>query len=298
MPKKPIQPQQNVGSKPPKLNQPRKIKSVKSPVSVKKEQKRLNLIRKATSRSGLAKKLSPEALRFTAYSRNRRRVIAAVVASFSALVALVLATIFTPLLAVQKISVSGENRLSEKSILNAIQDQIGKPLPMVRADEIGQSLEAFPLIESFSVVSLPPHGLLIQITEREPICIVRTGGVDYLYDPAGIRIGKAGAKDKLPVVTVSGNPSQSEQFKAAIEVLLALPVELFPKVASLDAKSKDNVTMVLRGYAKQRVIWGDSSQSVLKSKALAALIANQKADVRVTYDVSSPNAPTENYSKF
>jgi len=297
LPKKPVQlpiaPSEKLAK-----TKPAKRKSAKLPAAVKKEQKRLSLVRKATSRKGLAKKLSPEALRFTAYSRNRRRVIIAVIASFSALIALVLATIFTPLLAVKKISVAGEVRLSEKSILNAIKDQMGKPLPMISSEEIGVSLKAFPLIESFSVVSLPPHGLLIQITERQPICIIRIGGVDYLYDPAGVRIGKATAKDRYPTVSVSGDPSKSEQYQAAVDVLLALPVELFPKVYSMDAKSKDNVTMVMRGYAKQRVIWGDSSQSVLKSKALSALIANQKANVRVTYDVSSPNAPTENYSKF
>ena len=78
-------------------------------------------------------------------------------------------------------------------------------------------------------------------------------------------------------------------------MLLALPVSLLPRVESIDAKSKDNVTMVLRGAAGQQIVWGDASDSVLKSKVLAALIKNHKKSDRVTFDVSSPQAPVVRY---
>jgi cell division protein FtsQ len=55
------------------------------------------------------------------------------------------------------------------------------------------------------------------------------------------------------------------------------------------------VRLQLRGYSAQLIIWGDSSQGTLKSKVLAALIANQKQSDRVTYDVSSPSAPVVRY---
>jgi cell division protein FtsQ len=37
---------------------------------------------------------------------------------------------------------------------------------------------------------------------------------------------------------------------------------------------------------------------VLKSKVLDALVANQKETDRVTFDVSSPNAPVVRYGNF
>ena len=247
------------------------------------------------AKSAVFDRLSPEAARFRAYSRRRRAILLSVVGSFMALVLLMLAAMFTPMLAVETIKVTGLNRLKEAQIQRALKDQLGTPLPMVSAEEVGKSLSPYTLIESFSITSRPPHTLQVAITERSPICVVNLGGVPYLFDPAGVRIGKASDKDQYPKLTINGNPSTSREFALAIDVLLALPVSLLPRVESIDAKSKDNVTMVLRGAAGQQIVWGDASDSVLKSKVLAALIKNHKKSDRVTFDVSSPQAPVVRY---
>lgn len=264
----------------------------------RRETKRLNLVRKSSSKRGLSAKLSAEAKRFTAYSRRRRAITITVVSAFSSLLLIVLATVVTPVLAVEKITISGTDRIKEESVQKALKSQIGKPLPTVNSAEIASLLEKFPLIESFAIVSLPPHGLKIQITERQPIVIIESGGVKYLYDPAGVRVGKATSKDKYPEMAIAGLPENSKNFAAAIDVLMALPASLLERLASIDAKSKDDVTMRLRGYSGQRIIWGDGSNSVLKSKVLAALIKNQKKNDMVTFDVSSPNAPAVRYGNF
>ena len=242
--------------------------------------------------------LTAEAKRFTQASRNRRIVVGTSLSAFGALLLLVLATIFTPLLAVEKIEVTGITRLKEKSIVNALISQIGKPLPTISSADVAKSLESFPLIESFSIISLPPHTLRIQIAERQPIGVIQISGTNYLYDPAGVRIGISNGSENLPMIAIEGSPEKSKQFKAAIDVLMALPANLLNRVAEINAKSKDDVTMRLRGYAGQRIIWGDGSDSVLKSRVLDALIANQKKTDRVTYDVSSPNAPVVRYGNF
>ncbi|MEY4436558.1 MAG: hypothetical protein RL100_22 [Actinomycetota bacterium] len=278
-------------AKPAKLARPTKLNKQTN----KREQKRLSRLRTRQKSSGLFQKLSPEARRFTAYSRRKKYAIGTVLISFGTLLLLVLATYVTPLLAVEKIEVAGINRLKEKSIVNALKSQIGKPLPQVSASEISDSLKPFVLIESFSVVSVPPHTLKIVIAERQPIGIINTSGTNYLYDPAGVKIGIATGSEKLPVISITGNPATSTTYRAAIDVLLALPAELLDRVAAIDAKSKDDVTLRLRGYAGQKIIWGDQSNSVLKSKVLDALIANQKKTDRVTFDVSSPNAPVVLY---
>ena len=242
--------------------------------------------------------LNAEAKRFTQASRNRRIVIGTSLSAFGALLLLVLATIFTPLLAVEKIEVTGITRLKEKSIVNALISQIGKPLPTINSADVAKSLNSFPLIESFSILSLPPHTLRIQIVERQPIGVIQISGTSYLYDPAGVRIGISNGSENLPLIAIEGPPEKSKQFKAAIDVLMALPANLLQRVAEINAKSKDDVTMRLRGYAGQIIIWGDGTDSVLKSRVLDALIANQKKTDRVTYDVSSPNAPVVRYGNF
>jgi cell division protein FtsQ len=266
--------------------------------ALKRESKRLLNIRKSEKRKGLFSRVSPEVKRFTAASRKRRIVLAISAASIGSLFLLVLATIFTPLLAVEKIEVGGIKRLKEKSIVNALTSQLGKPLPTVSAADVATSLKAFPLIESFSIISLPPHTLKIQIAERQPIGVITVSGTNYLYDPAGVRIGIATGSEKLPTIQITGLPEKSTQFRAAIEVLMALPADLLSRVSEINANSKDDVTLRLRGYSGQRIIWGDGSDSVLKSRVLDALIANQKKTDRVTFDVSSPNAPVVRYGNF
>lgn len=242
--------------------------------------------------------LTAEAKRFTQATRNRRIVVGTSLSAFGALLLLVLATIFTPLLAVEKIEVTGITRLKEKSIVNALVSQMGKPLPTINSADVAKSLESFPLIESFSIISLPPHTLRIEIAERQPIGVILISGTSYLYDPAGVRIGISNGSEDLPLIAIEGTPEKSKQFKAAIDVLMALPADLLQRVAEINAKSKDDVTMRLRGYAGQKIIWGDGTDSVLKSRVLDALISNQKKTDRVTYDVSSPNAPVVRYGNF
>lgn len=242
--------------------------------------------------------LSAEIRRFTIATRRRRIITFTMLGSFLSLFALLLATWFTPLLAIEKIEVTGLNRLKDKSVLSAVASLKGTPLTLLDENQIAQRLKAFPLIESFSVVSNPPHTLEIHIVERQPIAIVKVGGTSYLYDPAGVQIGVARSTDEYPVVDVNADPAKSDNYSAAIDVMLAMPVELMGQISSVNAVSPSNVQLSLRGSQYRRVIWGDSSQSVLKSKVLAALIKTTKKNRSVTFDVSSPTAPTVRYINF
>jgi cell division protein FtsQ len=164
--------------------------------------------------------------------------------------------------------------------------------------DVAQSLTEFDLIESFSATAVPPNGLSIRISERQAICIISSGGTRWLYDPAGVRIGKSTAKDVLPEIVISENPLNSQRFRNSIEVLMALPEDLLVEVKLIEARSKDDVQLSLRSSTDQRIIWGDSSDSVLKSKVLQALMRNHEKDSSVTFDVSSPNAPVVRFDNF
>jgi len=280
-------------------NKPAKnLKEKTSKRALNLESKRLGKLRKIQGKRGIFSRLSPEARRFTAYSRRRRITLLTIAASFGSLTLLVIATLVTPIMAVQSIQVEGIKLLKEDSVINALKNQIGKPLPLVNATNVAESLKPFSLIESFSLVSLPPHTLLVRVSERQPIGVVQVSGTNYLYDPAGVRISIATGKESLPKILIADAPEKSKEFQAAIEVLMALPANLLGRVSEINAKSKDDVALSLRGQSGQRIIWGDGSDSVLKSKVLEALIANQKSTDRVTYDVSSPNAPVVRYGNF
>ena len=217
------------------------------------------------------------------------------ISSVSLLLVFVLVAAFTPLLAVEKIQIKGNERIPTKLLASALEGQMGKPLPQVSLDGVSKDLENFTLIQSVSVVNLPPHTLQVRIVERQPICIIKSALGSFLYDPAGVRIASAKSSDEFPVVDAAGKPGASPEFRVAIKALLALPLSLYPRVANVSAPSMDSITFKLRGSAGQRVIWGDTSQSELKSRVLLALVKHQKKSDRVTYDVSSPKAPTVRY---
>ncbi len=261
------------------------------------ERERLLLVR-ASSRSSKRNSLRQVNREAKRFGRNRRRIRAfriATVSAFAALIVLVLASLFTPLLAVQKIEVSGLKRISSSEILAAVAPQIGVPLTMVSTDKIAAELANFKLIESFSTVALPPHTLQLRIIERQPVCIVTVAGVNHLYDVAGVELGQATAKDRYPVVSISGSPRNSKNYADAIQVLLSLPVELVHRVDVVEARSQDNVLIQLKGLAGQQIIWGDSSRSALKAKVLASLIKHVRRSQVATIDVSAPTAPVVRY---
>ena len=228
----------------------------------------------------------------------RRGLVISGVSSVLLLVLLVLATIFTPMMAIEKIDIVGLNRLKQSTVYASVKSLVGTPLTLVDEAQIQKRLANFSLIESFTTVSLPPHTLQLNIQERQPIGIVDIGATHYLYDPAGVQIGPTTNTGKYPRILLNGDPAHSASYREAVAVLMALPASLFPNVASIQATSVDDVRIHLRGVANKQILWGDSSNSVLKSKVLAALMANVKRNSSVVLDVSSPTAPTVRYGNF
>lgn len=235
---------------------------------------------------------SKEAKRFTKQSSFKKYFLRSMAASVALLLVLVLATMFTPLMAVEKISVSGNQKVSTKQILAKLKHRLGSPLPMISEADVAKDLEKFRVIESISLVSQPPNKLEVRVTERTAISIVIRGSARYLYDPAGVNLGPANGNELLPIILVNDDPKTSENYRQAIDVVIALPAQLLKRVAYVQAKSRDNVTMQLRGAATQTIIWGDSSNSILKSRVLKALLLKTPPSIRATFDVSAPLTPS------
>jgi cell division protein FtsQ len=233
-----------------------------------------------------------EARRFTKESQVKKIFIRSLLAALVALILLVLATMFTPIMAINKISVTGTEKVSEKQIQAALKKYIGTPLPMINGSSVANDLAKFKLIESISLVSKPPYELQVRIVERTPISVVVQDGVGFLYDPSGVRVGVATGGEKLPTIIITGDPKSSKNYKQAIDVLLSLPSTLLDRVAYIQARTRDNVTMQLRGNAVQTIIWGDSTQSALKSRVLKVLLFKTPARIPATFDVSSPLTPS------
>lgn len=281
-----MQPPKNRYSQTPNRNT--KKPAVKPVKAQKAKPKRISNLADLAQR----RKANKETRRFTKESRVRKAFLRSIAFSLVGLVFLVLATMFTPLLSIDKITVTGTSKVSNKQVLAILKNRIGTPLPMISEASVAEDLAQFKLIESISLISKPPHALEVRITERTPISLVVRGGTRFLYDPAGVNLGVASGYELLPTIIVKDDPKSSKSYAQAIDVLLALPAQLLKRVAYIQAKTRDNVTLQLRGNSAQTIIWGDSSQSILKSKVLKTLLVKTSTRGRATFDVSSPLNPS------
>lgn len=231
--------------------------------------------------------LRAEVRRFTA--RQRRRRLTWIIAG-SAVLLLVLGTLgaaYSPLFAVQKISVVGTSALDAATVESALAGQLGTPLPLVDSSAVKAALVTFPLVESYSLEARPPHELVVRIVERTPIGSIQTPAGFTLVDAAGVALSTSPqSAPGHPVLTVSGGLG-SPAFAAVGTVFRALPADIRAQVTAIGATSPNDVTLTL-GSGGTSVVWGNADDSPLKAKNLAAIMAARPG--ASSYDVSSPSA--------
>lgn len=212
------------------------------------------------------------------------------------LTAIVLASYLTPLFAIQNIVVTGAERVDASVIQKRLEPLLGRPLPTVNEAELTEILSEYSLIETFTFQAQPPSTLRIKLRERQPVVVLSRGGQNYLYDAAGVQIAQSSETKLYPFLVLIGDPANNPRFAAAIDLLLALPLETYGQIFSIEMTPQLTARLVLR-QSNTVVLWGDSGQSLFKSEVLFSLIETGVED-GVLIDVSSPNAPVVTYPDF
>lgn len=235
------------------------------------------------------KALRAEVRRFTVRQRRRRSLWLGVAAS---LVLLALATVgaaYSPLFAVQRISVVGAQQLDAGEISDALSAQLGTPLPLVDESAVKAELVGFPLIETYAIEARPPHELVVRIVERTPIGLIETRAGYTLVDAAGVALSTTATPSAgTPVLTITGGVD-SDAFTAAGQVMRSLPDAIRAQVTAVAASTPDDVTLTLGGTNTQ-VVWGSAERSAEKALRLQTIMAARPPADVYTYDVSSPEA--------
>jgi cell division protein FtsQ len=232
-----------------------------------------------------------EVRRFTRRSRYRRAGLITAGSVALVLVAMLVVAVYSPILSLRTIDVRGTSRIDAEQVRAAVSDQLGTPLALLDFDEMTTDLGAFPLIRSFSTETVPPDTLVITVTEREPVGVMKAGEGWNLVDPAGVVVQDLPERpDDVPTLTVPNDSVDSEAFKAVIGVLLGLPDDMRARVGWIKATTSDDVTFGLPDVG-QRVYWGSAERNEVKARVLTALITAQDKGSKVQYNVSSPDSP-------
>jgi cell division protein FtsQ len=229
-----------------------------------------------------------EVRRFTSRSRHRRNLWLAGVGTVLALASFVLVGVFSPLMALRTIEITGTNRIPAADVASALDGQLGTPLPLLDLDEVKTQLSDFSLIRSYVTESRPPDTLVVRIIEREPLGAIGSAAGFDLVDAAGVVIQSGPDRPEgYPIIDAAGGASGAG-FQAGAAVIGALPEGIRTQLDSVTAATKDDVTLTLAGGA--RVVWGNSEKSEYKAVVLAALIVSHPVGSVTEYDVSSPDS--------
>ena len=231
--------------------------------------------------------LRAEIRRFTVRRRRRRAMWLGAAASVLLLALGTVGAAYSPLFAVEKISVVGAQQLDAETIADALAGQLGTPLPLVDESAVKAELVGFPLIETYALEARPPHELVVRIVERTPIGVIETRAGYSLVDAAGVALSTAATPSPgTPVLTIRGG-ADSDAFAAAGQVVRSLPAEIRDQVTAVSASTPDDVTLALGGTT---VVWGSAEHSADKALVLQKAMAARPPGEVSTYDVSSPDA--------
>jgi cell division protein FtsQ len=254
-----------------------------APLTARAARKRLRAARRARKQYERS-----EVRRFTSRSRRRRNLWIAAGTTVAVLVAFVLVGVYSPLMALRTIEVTGTARILPADIVTALDGQLGTPLPLIDFDEVKSELSEFSLIRSYVTESRPPDTLVVRIVEREPVGTVASAAGFDLVDAAGVVITSGAERTAgYPVIDAAGGASGAG-FPAAVAVIAALPEGIRGQLDTVTAATKDDVTLTLVGGA--RVVWGNSERAEYKAVVLAALLVSHPVGSVTEYDVTSPDS--------
>jgi len=231
------------------------------------------------------KALRSEIRRFTQRSRRRRIIWLSAVGAVLLLVGGSVAAAYSPLFAVQKITVVGATTLDPATVEAALDAQLGTPLALIDTSKVKASLLAFPLIETYALEAKPPHDLTVRIVERTPVGVIRSDAGYTLVDAAGVVLSTTTDQPAgQPLLEIDGG-TDSRAFESAGLVVRSLPAEVRAALTGVRASTADDVTLTLSSGLT--VVWGSADESALKGVVLAKAIANNPD--ASTVDVTSPD---------
>lgn len=196
------------------------------------------------------------------------------------------AVYFSSLLEVEGVEVRGTSALETSDIIRTAEVPVGEPLATVDLEAIERKVRSLAAVRSVEVTRQWPHEVLIEIDERVPVAVVRTGALLRNLDADGVVFGdRKRAPSHLPMVE-SGSDTNGDALREAATVASALDPAFLATVDHLEVETVDQITLVLRD---DRIVrWGNAQHSEQKAEVLSALLS-RPAEI---YDVSVPGSPT------
>ncbi|MDN5755705.1 MAG: FtsQ-type POTRA domain-containing protein [Micrococcaceae bacterium] len=224
--------------------------------------------------------------------RLRRRILWIGGAVVAVIVVLMLVLLYSPLLAVQTITVEGNKLVPTKTITTALEPLEGTPLPRIGPGRVKDLLADQEAIHDVVVQAHAPGTLEVRIVEFAPVAIVENDSKSYdLVGEDGRTLSSVKKRKgvKLPLIDGKASEQDPEVFSSLTGVLAALPSSTLKKLDHASAQTVDSVELSLT--TGQKVLWGSDERSGDKARVLTAFLKDKKQAGVKTFDVSTPDHP-------
>lgn len=195
--------------------------------------------------------------------------------------------VFTSLLGVRSVEVSGVKRLTRAEVLRLADIPQRRAMLRIDTDEVEQRLVSLPEVRSVAVSRSWPSTIEVEIVERSPVAYFRAADGIRLVDQFGVPFHRQRRVPmKLPELELAKVSSADPTTRAVTAVLTGVPASIRKKITKAGARTPGSVEFTLDGGKTVR--WGDTAQLDRKARVLVALLTRPGR----TYDVSSPELPT------
>lgn len=232
-----------------------------------------------------------------AQCRPRRRWLRWLLAAVSlvALAAGAAVLYFSPVLAVDRITVEGTRLVDREEVESRLEPLLGVPLPQVGRGRVEELAGGLPGIDSLDVVAAPPTGLQVIVQERRPVAAGLSGRTARVLMDDGAVLSGVPASALADVLQVDAGDgllrADARSRAAAARVLAELPASLREDVTDVQARAPDDVVLTLDGGVQVR--WGGPEDPAVKAAVVEALRGGAEEDAPSPrrIDVSVPDRP-------
>lgn len=202
---------------------------------------------------------------------------------------------FSPILAIENVKHEGLDLVTDSQATQRTDQLQGKPLPQVGESSVSELFEDVPAVKDVTLRAEPPHGLVVNINEHQPIAMGPRGKEYVVFSNDGTELAEITAKKAqefdLPVVASAADVADEDVFNTITEVLGSLPEDLRDQVRAASGSSIDSIELELT--SGKTVMWGNNDQAEKKASVLDALLGleDDEAAQISEYDVSAPDFP-------
>ena len=229
-----------------------------------------------------------------AQGRRRLRVLAVVLGIVLAAAA-AWGVSRTPLLDVDRITITGTDPANRAEILKSSNASVGLPMLFLDVDEMQRSVVSLPWVGSAQVWRDWPATVRIAVEPRVPAAVVPASqGRTALIDANGYAIGWGSESTAVPHVSVPFSGRLGDIHTSAdgpLAVVAAMPEDLRAWVSTVTLETdRDEIGLTLVGGAT--VVVGEPVLVDDKISAVRALLATADLQCVTTIDVTMPDIAT------